>query len=66
MSRLSAEGISLAGIKRIVALESMIAELNDDIDRLKRQVADLLEQLHLAQHRPSLLPAVRFPRRTTP
>ena len=66
VSRLSAEGISLAGIKRIVALESMIAELNDDIDRLKRQVADLLEQLHLAQHRPSLLPAVRFPRRTTP
>ena|SRR6266511_1795720 len=62
VSRLSAEGVGLAGIKRIVELESVIADLNDEIDQLKRRVADLLDQLHLAQHRPSLLPAVRFPR----
>jgi MerR family transcriptional regulator, heat shock protein HspR len=66
VSRLSAEGISLAGIKRIVALESVVAQLNDDIDQLKRQVAELLEQLRAAQQRPSLLPAVRFPRRNAP
>jgi MerR family transcriptional regulator/heat shock protein HspR len=66
VSRLSAEGVGLAGIKRIVELESVIADLNDDIDQLKQQVSDLLEQLHVAQRRPSLLPAVRFPRRTSP
>jgi MerR family transcriptional regulator/heat shock protein HspR len=66
VSRLSAQGVGLAGIKRIVELESVIADLNDELDRVKRQVADLLEQLQLAQHRPSLLPALRYPRRTFP
>src|SRR5262249_58636632 len=60
VSRLSAEGVSLAGIKRIVDLESVVAELTDEIDRLNRQVADLMDQLRVAQHRPSLLPAVRW------
>ena len=66
VARLSAEGVSLAGIKRIVELESVIADLNDEVDRLKNQLADLLEQLNLARRRPSLLPAVRFPRRPFP
>jgi MerR family transcriptional regulator/heat shock protein HspR len=65
VARLSAEGVSLAGIKRIVELESVIAELNDEVDRLKSQLANLLEQLSLAR-RPSLLPAVRFPFRPFP
>jgi MerR family transcriptional regulator/heat shock protein HspR len=66
VSRLSAQGVGLAGIKRIVQLESVIADLNDELDRLKQQVSDLLEELHLAQHRPSLLPALRYPRRFSP
>jgi MerR family transcriptional regulator/heat shock protein HspR len=66
VARLSAEGVSLAGIKRIVELESVIADLNDEVDRLKNQLADLLDQLSLARQRPSLLPAVRFPRRLFP
>jgi len=66
VARLSAEGVSLAGIKRFVELESVIADLTDEVDRLKSQLADLLEQLNLARQRPSLLPAVRFPRRPFP
>jgi MerR family transcriptional regulator/heat shock protein HspR len=63
VSRLSAEGVGLAGIKRIVELESVIADLNDELDEAKRRVADLLDELRLAHQRPSLLPAIRYPRR---
>src|SRR5262249_43716039 len=58
VSRLSAEGVSLAGIKRIVELESVVADLTDEIDRLNRRVADRRARWGAAQHRPSLLPAV--------
>ncbi|HSV67744.1 MAG TPA: helix-turn-helix transcriptional regulator [Mycobacteriales bacterium] len=57
VARLSAEGISLAGVKRIVELESMVADLTDEIRTLRDRVADLLGQLHA---RTSYLPAVRW------
>jgi MerR family transcriptional regulator/heat shock protein HspR len=62
VAQLSSDGVSLAGIKRIVELESVIAELTDQVDRLKQRVAELVEELHVAR-RPSMLPAVRYPRR---
>ncbi|MBI1758514.1 MAG: MerR family transcriptional regulator [Actinobacteria bacterium] len=60
VARLSAEGVSLAGIKRIVELEALARVLNDEIDMLKGEIVNLLDQLALARHRPSLLPAVRW------
>jgi MerR family transcriptional regulator, heat shock protein HspR len=63
VAQLSAEGISLAGIKRIVELEAVITELTDQVDHLKRRVAELVDELHTARHRSSMLPAVRYPRR---
>jgi MerR family transcriptional regulator/heat shock protein HspR len=60
VARLSAEGVSLAGIKRIVALESAVAELTDEVQMLQRRVSELLEQLHLAQRHRDYLPAVRW------
>ena len=38
------EGINLAGVKRIIELESMVAELTDQVDRLT-------EALHVMQQR---------------
>src|SRR5690242_1241121 len=63
VAQLSAEGISLAGIKRIVELEAVIADLTDQVDHLKQRVTELLEELHATRHQRTLLPAVRYPRR---
>lgn len=63
VAQLSAEGVSLIGIKRIVELEAVIAELTDQVDHLKQRVAELLDELTAARHRSSMLPAVRYPRR---
>jgi MerR family transcriptional regulator/heat shock protein HspR len=63
VAQLSSDGVSLAGIKRIVELEAIIAELTHQLDHLKDRIAELLEELHVARQRPSLLPAIRYPRR---
>lgn len=60
VSRLSAEGISLAGIKRIVELESVVADLTVEVHALRQRVSDLLDQLQLTQQRHNYLPAVRW------
>jgi MerR family transcriptional regulator, heat shock protein HspR len=63
VAQLSADGVSLAGIKRIVELEAVIGELTHQVEHLKQQVGELMDELHEARRRSTLLPAVRYPRR---
>lgn len=59
VARLSAEGVNLAGIKRIVELEAVVGSLTAEIDRLRGEVAALVEDA--SRQQPSYLPAVRWP-----
>jgi MerR family transcriptional regulator/heat shock protein HspR len=44
VSRLTDEGINLAGIKRIIELESTLSQLSSEIARLNLEVSSLLQQ----------------------
>src|SRR5437868_15485932 len=44
IQELTNEGVSLAGVKRIIALEEELDCARDEIDRLQGQIADLRQQ----------------------
>jgi MerR family transcriptional regulator, heat shock protein HspR len=51
ISELSADGMNLAGIKRVLELEAEVAALRNHIDQLKRDAAAAVEQTHRAYRR---------------
>jgi len=51
ISDLSAEGMNLAGIKRVLELEAEVAALRNHIDQLKRDAAAAVEQTHRTYRR---------------
>ncbi|MGD9793491.1 MAG: helix-turn-helix transcriptional regulator [Acidimicrobiia bacterium] len=51
ISELSADGMNLAGIKRVLELEAEVAALRNHIDQLKREAAAAVEQTHRAYRR---------------
>jgi MerR family transcriptional regulator/heat shock protein HspR len=51
ISELSADGLNLAGIKRVLELEAEVAALRNHIDQLKRDAAAAVEQTHRAYRR---------------
>jgi len=52
---LTNEGLNLAGVKRVIALESEVARLRKEAEGLRQQVADEVEQVH-RQYRRDLVP----------
>lgn len=52
---LTNEGLNLAGVKRVLQLESEIAELRGEIDGLRKRAADEVESVH-RQYRRDLVP----------
>ncbi len=51
ISSLSAEGMNLAGIKRVLELEAEIERLRADLDQLRRDAAAAVEQTHRSYRR---------------
>jgi MerR family transcriptional regulator, heat shock protein HspR len=72
IQELTNEGVSLAGVKRIIALEEKLAEARLEIARLKREIENQREDANRAvadvhrQYRRDLVPfskaMIRFPR----
>ena len=62
IQELTNEGVSLAGVKRIIALEEELENARDEIDRLHDQIADLRREANEAvadvhrQYRRDLVP----------
>ena len=62
MDELTTEGVSLAGVKRIIALEEELDCARDEIDRLQDQIAELRREADQAvadvhrQYRRDLVP----------
>ena len=51
ISELSADGMNLAGIKRVLELEAEVAALRNHIDQLKRDAVAAVEQTHRTYRR---------------
>jgi MerR family transcriptional regulator/heat shock protein HspR len=52
---LTNEGLNLAGVKRVMELESEVARLRAEAEALRRRAADEVEQVH-RQYRRDLVP----------
>jgi MerR family transcriptional regulator/heat shock protein HspR len=55
IQELTNEGLNLAGVQRVLELEARVAELEDQIDELRRQAAAAVEDTH-RQYRRDLVP----------
>lgn len=55
IQELTNEGLNLAGVQRVLELEARIAELEDQLDDLRRQSAAAVEDAH-RQYRRDLVP----------
>ncbi len=62
IQELTNEGVSLAGVKRIIALEEELEDARDEVDRLQSQIAELRREADQAvadvhrQYRRDLVP----------
>ena len=62
IQELTTEGVSLAGVKRIIALEEELENTRDEVDRLQEQITDLRREADQAvadvhrQYRRDLVP----------
>jgi MerR family transcriptional regulator, heat shock protein HspR len=52
---LTNDGLNLAGVQRVLALESEVARLRADLARLRKQAADAVADAH-RQHKRELVP----------
>lgn len=55
IQELTNDGLNLAGVKRVLELESVVAELHDEVASLRQQVADDVAATH-EQYRRDLVP----------
>lgn len=55
ISDLTDEGLNLAGVKRVLALEARVAELEDELAEARRAVGEAVESTH-RQYRRDLVP----------
>jgi MerR family transcriptional regulator/heat shock protein HspR len=55
IQELTNEGLNLAGVQRVLELETRLAELEDELDRLRRTSAEAVADAH-RQHRRDLVP----------
>jgi MerR family transcriptional regulator/heat shock protein HspR len=55
IQELTNDGLNLAGVQRVLALESEVARLRADLARLRKQAADAVADAH-RQHKRELVP----------
>jgi MerR family transcriptional regulator, heat shock protein HspR len=55
IQELTTEGLNLAGVQRVLELEARLAELEEQLDRLRRTSAEAVADAH-RQHRRDLVP----------
>ena len=55
IQELTTEGLNLAGVQRVLELETRLAELEDELDGLRRTSAEAVADAH-RQHRRDLVP----------
>jgi MerR family transcriptional regulator/heat shock protein HspR len=55
IQELTNEGLNLAGVERVLALEAEVARLRADLAKLRKQAADAVADAH-RQHRRELVP----------
>ena len=51
ISEMSAEGMNLSGIKRVLELENEVAELRTQLDQIRREAVRAVEQTHRSYRR---------------
>ena len=55
IQELTNEGLNLAGVQRVLELETRVAELQDQLDELRRRSAEAVADAH-REHRRDLVP----------
>ena len=61
INELTAEGINLAGVIRILDLQGRLAERDQELDDLHRRVRRLADRVHEAETRGNVTPLVQNP-----
>ena len=60
IQQLTTEGLNLEGVRRVLDLESEIEQLRDEIDRLRAELRERVEETH-RQYRRDLVPLKQSP-----
>ena len=55
IQELTAEGLNLAGVQRVLELEAELAQVREELDRVRADAADAVQQAH-RQHLRELVP----------
>ena len=55
IAQLTAQGLNLAGVKRVLALEAEVARLEDELDRVRSDGSQAVAEVH-RQYRRDLVP----------
>jgi MerR family transcriptional regulator/heat shock protein HspR len=67
IQQLTAEGLNLEGVRRVLALESELERLRAELDRVRAEAVEAVEQTHRLYRRDLVpLPAERLPVRWRP
>ncbi len=60
IQELTAAGLNLEGVKRVIELEAEVARLQGELDRLRKEAEDAVERTH-RQYRRDLVPLKQSP-----
>ncbi len=60
IQELTAAGLNLEGVKRVIELEAEVSRLKDELDRLRQEAEDAVERTH-RQYRRDLVPLKQSP-----
>ena len=60
IQELTNAGLNLEGVRRVIELEEEVQRLNDEIDRLRQEAKDAVEETH-RQYRRDLVPVRQTP-----
>ena len=60
IQELTAAGLNLEGVKRVIELEAEVARLEGELDRLRKEAEDAVERTH-RQYRRDLVPLKQSP-----
>lgn len=60
IQELTAAGLNLEGVKRVIELEAEVSRLKDELERLRQEAEDAVERTH-RQYRRDLVPLKQSP-----
>jgi MerR family transcriptional regulator/heat shock protein HspR len=60
IQELTAEGLNLEGVRRVLRLEEEVRRLNEELNRVRAEARDAVERTH-RQYRRDLVPVRQFP-----